>query len=336
MRSNALSDSNRVEHHHHRSHRAKLRQRHAQHHPEMSRPLDPGRVERLLGHVADPGEIEDHRQPGERPAADDRQRVNRDAIVAEPFAHQKTQTQCAQHAVERPEDRVENEEEHEAHGDQRHRHRKEDRRAQHGWEINRANTHRVGDEKSEYDGEGKRHHQPSQIVFERDIEILVTEHVGVIGEPDELLGRRHSVPFKETQINRVNDRISDKAGKERDRQEQSEQRDEDMMAGEGDEGGPFVAHSRSHWRPPRRQFSDDLKTAGARFVKRHGPPAPPTTDGSGLFGSKREPFGSRFQRAIGIQGPGGDQVLILPRTRSASVSVSCMASSGDIAPASTP
>ena len=217
---------------------------------KMARALDPRRVERLLGHVADPGEIEDHRQPGERPPADDRERVDGDAIVAEPLADQKAEAERAQHAVERAENRVEDQEKHQSDRDERHRHRKEYRRPQKGREIDRARTHRVGDEKSENDREGQRDREPLQIVFKRDIEILVAEHVGIIREPDELLDRRHAVPFEEAQIDRVDDRIADKAEEKDDRQHQSENCDEDVLAREGDEGRSFVAHSRSHCDPP--------------------------------------------------------------------------------------
>ena len=112
--------------------------------------------------------------------------------------------------------------------------------------IDRARTHRVGDEKSENDREGQRDREPLQIVFKRDIEIFVAEHVGIIGESDELLDRRHAVPFEEAQIDRVDDRIADKAEEKDDRQHQSENRDEDVLAREGDEGRSFVAHPRSH------------------------------------------------------------------------------------------
>ena len=237
------------QHHHHGGHRTKLRQGDAQHHPKVARPLDLRRVDRLLRHIADPGEIENHRQACERPAAHDGEGVDRDAIVAEPLADEKAEAEPAQDAVEGPENRVEDEKEHQADGNQRHRHRKENRRAQQGREIDRANAHRVGDEKPENDGEGERHRQPLQIVLERDIEILVAEHVGVIGEPDEFLGRRHAVPFEEAQIDRVDDRIADEAGKQDDRQDQPEQRDEDMMAREGHERRSFVAHPRSHELP---------------------------------------------------------------------------------------
>ncbi len=201
----------------------------------MSCALDPGRVERLFGNVADPGEVEDHRQPGEGPPADDRQRVDRDAIVAEPLTNQKAKAQRAQDAVERSENGVEDQEEHEPDGDKRHGHRKEDRRAQQGREVDRANAHCVGDQKSKHDGEGQRDHQPFQIVFQGDIEILVAQHIAEIGEPDERLGRRHPVPFKETQIDRINDGIADKSGEQDDRQDETKQRDEDMLSREGDE-----------------------------------------------------------------------------------------------------
>ena len=46
-----------------------------QHHPQMARALDAGGVHRLLGHIAEAGEIEHHRQAGERPPGNDRQRV---------------------------------------------------------------------------------------------------------------------------------------------------------------------------------------------------------------------------------------------------------------------
>ena len=217
---------------------------------KMPRAFDPCRVERLLGHVANPGEIEDHRQPGERPAADDRERVDRDAIVAEPLADHKPEAEGAQHAVERAENRVEDQEEHQSHRDERHRHRKEYRRSQKGREIDRARAHRVGDEKSENDRESQRDREPLQIVLKRDIKIFVAEHVGVIGEADELLDRRHAVPFEEAQIDRVDDRIADKAEEKDDRQHQSENCDEDMLARECDEGRSFVAHPRSHCDSP--------------------------------------------------------------------------------------
>jgi hypothetical protein len=177
----------------------------------MARAFDPCRVERLLGHVANSGEIEDHRQPCERPAAHDRERVDGHAIVAEPLADQKPKAQRAQHAVERAENRVENEEEHKPHRDERHRHREEDGRSQKRGKIDRARAHRVGDEKAENHRKGERDREPLQIVFQRDIEIFVAEHVAIVGEADELLDRRHAVPFEEAQIDRVEDRITDKA-----------------------------------------------------------------------------------------------------------------------------
>src|ERR1700722_6712854 len=224
----------------------KVRQRDAQHHAQMPGALDPSRVERLLGHVADPGEIKDHRQSSERPPAHDRERVDGDAIVAEPFTDQKPEAESAQYAVEGAKNRVQDQEEHQSHRDERHRHWKKYGSPQKGGKIDRARTHRVGNEKSENDREGQRDREPLQIVFKRDIEIFVAEHVAIVGESDELFDRRHAVPFEEAQIDRVEDRIADKAEEKDDRQDQSENCDEDVLAREGDEGRSFVAHPRSH------------------------------------------------------------------------------------------
>src|ERR1700722_19605158 len=228
----------------------KLRKRDAQHHAQMAGALDPRRVERLLRHVADPGEIEDHRQSGERPPAHDRERVDGDAIVAEPLADQKAEAESAQDAVECAENRVQDQEEHQSDRDERHRHRKEYRGPQEGREIDRARTHRVGDQKSENDRKGQRNREPLQIVFKRDIEIFVAEHVAIVGESDELLDGRHAVPFEEAQIDRVEDRIADKAQEKDDREDQAENCNENVLAREGDEGRSFVAHPRSHCDPP--------------------------------------------------------------------------------------
>src|ERR1700722_14242216 len=122
----------------------KLRQRDAKHHAEMARPFDPRRVERLLGHVADPGEIEDHRQSGERPTAHDRERVDGDAIVAEPLTDQKAEAESAQDAVECAENRVQDQEEHKSDRDERHRHRKEYGGSQAAREIDCVRTDRGG------------------------------------------------------------------------------------------------------------------------------------------------------------------------------------------------
>ena len=59
----------------------------------MSRAFNPGGVEGLFWNVADPREIENHRQTGEGPAADEGQGVDRDAIIAKPLADQKAEAE---------------------------------------------------------------------------------------------------------------------------------------------------------------------------------------------------------------------------------------------------
>ena len=92
-------------------------------HAEMPAPSILARVEVSLGRRR-AREIKDHRHSGEGPAGDDGQRIKSDAIIAEPFHDEQSRGRSIADAVERAEQRIEDQEEHQSDRDQRHGDRK--------------------------------------------------------------------------------------------------------------------------------------------------------------------------------------------------------------------
>src|ERR1700691_556198 len=320
------------QHHHDRGYRPQLRQRHPQHHSKMSRAFDPGGVEGLFWNVADPREIENHRQTGEGPAADEGQRVNRDAIIAKPLADQKAEAERSQNGVEGAKNGMEDQEKHQTDSDQRHRHGKEDCGAQQGWEIDSAHPHCVRNEKSEHDRERQRNHKPPEIIFQRNIKIFIAKHVRVIRQTDESLGRRHSVPLKKAQIDCIDNRIANETREQENGGDNPEQSDEDMIAGEGEKRVALVIDPGHHPRSLVSAASGDESLSPSRCDVTIRGKTNRKLDhaGRGMSAADTKVWSSR------MIGDWRGQVLILPRTRSASVSVAAMASCGEMAPASTP
>ena len=84
----------------------------------------------------------------------------------------------------------------------------------HPSEIDDAGSHAVGDQESKGDRETEGDQHPLYIIENGKVKLLAVDQVSVVVEADKSHDFGHAVPLKKTQIDRINDWVADKGGKQ--------------------------------------------------------------------------------------------------------------------------
>src|SRR6202035_1667417 len=175
--------------------------------------------------------------------------------------------------------------------------------------------HTVRDQEPQDHRETEGDQHPLKIIEYGKVEFLAVDQVGVVVEADKSFDGGHPIPLKKTQIDRVKDRVTDKSRKKQERHCHPKDRDERMVQREMNR--VFII--------PKSDFTHGKSFGFPTAAKSRSSRSPANLPHRRMLSGESE------QDPLAM-----DYDFTAPRVRTASSSVTFIASSGEVASERTP